>query len=170
MKVIIIVAIAENNGIGKENNLLWHLPADMKFFKEQTTGHVIITGRKNYESIPEKFRPLPNRTNIVVSRDKNYLAPGAQVVNSIEQAIEVAIKTGTERCFIIGGGQIYNEVLEKKLADEMIISHVKATLDADVFFPEIQKDKWSKSLIQSIHSDEKNNFDIEIYHYLLKNS
>lgn len=170
MKTIIIVAIANNNGIGKDNNLLWHLPADMKFFKEQTTGNVIITGRKNYESIPEKFRPLPNRTNIVVTRDKNYQAPGAIVTHSIEEGIQVAKDRNAEKCFIIGGGQIYKEAIAKNLVDEMIVTHVKAELDADVFFPEIQKDQWEKSLLHSIHSDEKNNFDMEIYHYQSKKS
>src|SRR5688572_1383436 len=112
MNTILIVAIAENNAIGKDNKLLWHLPADMKFFKEQTTGHTIVTGRKNYESIPEKFRPLPNRTNIVVTRDQNYPSLGAIVASSLEDAIGKAKKNGTEKCFIIGGGQIYKESLE----------------------------------------------------------
>lgn len=169
MKTIIIVAIAENNGIGKDNNLLWHLPADMKFFKEQTTGNVIITGRKNYESIPEKFRPLPNRTNIVVTRDRNYQAPGAMVVNSIEEGIEKAKESKVEKCFIIGGGQIYKEAIKKKLAQEMLVTHVDANLEADVFFPEIHPDKWSKKLIMEIPSDEKNKFNMKIYHYQYKN-
>jgi len=165
MQTIIIVAIAQNNAIGKDNNLLWHLPADMKFFKEQTTGHTIITGRKNYESIPEKFRPLPNRTNIVVTRDKNYSAPGAIVVNSLEEAIEKAKNSGTEKCFIIGGGQIYKECLEKNLVDEMIITHVETKLEADTFFPDIELEKWKKDLITEINSDEKNKFSMKIYQY-----
>lgn len=169
MKVIIIVAIAQNNAIGKDNNLLWHLPADMKFFKEQTTGHTIITGRKNYESIPEKFRPLPNRTNIVVTRDKNYQAPGAVVVNSLEEAIEKAKKTGAEKCFIIGGGQIYKECLEKNLVDEMLITHVETNPDADTFFPDIELEKWTKELISELNPDEKNKFSMEIYQYFRKN-
>ena len=90
LKISIIVAVAENNVIGKNNALVWHLPDDMKYFKEKTKGHCIITGRKNYESIPEKFRPLPGRTNIVVTRQKNYSAPGAIVVGTIEKAIETA--------------------------------------------------------------------------------
>ena len=168
MKVIIVVAIAQNNAIGKDNNLLWHLPADMKFFKEQTSGHTIITGRKNYESIPEKFRPLPNRTNIVVTRDKNYQAPGGIVVNSLEEAIETAKKSGTEKCFIIGGGQIYKECLEKNLIDEMLITHVEAAPQADTFFPEIDLNKWEKELISELKADEKNKFSMEIFRYLKK--
>ncbi len=170
MKIIIIAALAENRGIGKDNNLLWHLPADMKFFKEQTTGHVIITGRKNYESIPEKFRPLPDRINIVVTRDKNYVAPGAIIVHTIEEGIKMAQDKNAEKCFIIGGGQIYKEVLEKNMAHEMIITRVDANLEADTFFPEIHEDKWEKTFINTINSDEKNKFGMKFYHYQFKKS
>lgn len=169
MKIILIAAIAQNNAIGKDNNLLWHLPADMKFFKEQTTGFPIITGRKNYESIPEKFRPLPNRTNIVITRDINYQAPGAIVKNSLEEALDFAKSLGTEKCFIIGGGQIYVESLAKSLVDEMLITHVGATLEADTFFPEIHSDKWEKSVIENKPADEKNKYEMEFCRYVLKN-
>ena len=104
-----IVAVSENNVIGKDNSLIWHLPADMKFFKEKTTGHCVITGRKNYESIPEKFRPLPNRINIVITRQKEYIAPGAIVVGSLEEAFEKASQTGNDEVFIIGGAEIYKQ-------------------------------------------------------------
>ena len=87
MLISIIVAVAQNQVIGKDNQLVWHLPDDMKYFIDKTKGHCIITGRKNYESIPEKFRPLPNRTNIVITRQKNYEAPGATVVGSVEEAL-----------------------------------------------------------------------------------
>jgi dihydrofolate reductase len=168
MKVIIIVAIAQNNAIGKDNNLLWHLPADMKFFKEQTSGQTIITGRKNYESIPEKFRPLPNRTNIVVTRDKNFQALGATVVYNLEDAIEKSKSSGAEKCFIIGGGQIYKESLEKNLVDEMLITHVEVVPKADTFFPEVDSSKWQKELITELNADEKNKFSMKIYRYLKK--
>ncbi len=169
MQITLIAAISSNNAIGKDNNLLWHLPADMKFFKEQTTGFPIITGRKNYESIPEKFRPLPNRTNIVVSRDSNYNAPGAIVVNSLEKALDTARKTGQEKCFIIGGGQIYKEALEKNRADELLITHVDAKFEADTFFPEIKADAWNKTELNYLEADEKNNFSMRICRYLKKN-
>ena len=94
MILSIIVAVSENNVIGKDNTLIWNLPADMKFFKEKTKGHAIITGRKNYESIPEKFRPLPERTNIVITRQADYKAPGAIVVESINAAIHYAQQHG----------------------------------------------------------------------------
>src|ERR1700751_5612320 len=112
MVLSIIVAVAENNVIGKDNTLIWSLPADMKFFKEKTKGHVIITGRKNYESIPEKFRPLPERTNIVITRQLDYNAKGAIVVNSIEEALEYAqTHFATQEVFIIGGAEIYKQTI-----------------------------------------------------------
>lgn len=168
MKVILIAAIGKNNAIGKDNRLLWHLPADMKFFKEKTSGHVIITGRKNYESIPEKFRPLPNRINIVITRDKNYKAEGTIVVHSLEEALAAAKKTGDESCYVIGGGQIFEEIMDKNLADELLITHVDNAPEADVFFPEIHADKWEMVEKKELPKDEKNLFDLSICRYVLK--
>jgi dihydrofolate reductase len=154
--ISIIVAVAENNAIGKNNQLLWHLPADMKFFKEKTIGHCVITGRKNYESIPEKFRPLPNRTNIVITRQKNYNAPGAVVVSSLEEAIEKAKAISNDEIFIIGGGEIYAQSLS--LADKIYLTKVHRTFDADTFFPELNLDDWE--IISSIKydADDKNEY------------
>src|SRR3569832_1266559 len=117
MNISIIVASGSNNAIGKNNSLIWHLPADMKFFKEKTTGHCIITGRKNYEYIPEKFRPLSNRTNIIVTRQKEYVAPGTLITGSIQEAIdnatpiEKAMHGNAEENFKIGGGDIFRHSL-----------------------------------------------------------
>ena len=94
MTISIIVAISENNIIGKDNALVWRLPADIKYFKEKTSGHCVITGRKNYESIPAKFRPLPNRTNMVITSQRDYAAPGAIIFNSIKEAVEKAKQIG----------------------------------------------------------------------------
>ena len=137
MIVSIIVAVSENNVIGKDNSLIWHLPADMKFFKEKTTGHCIITGRKNYESIPEKFRPLPNRTNIVITRQKNYIAPGAIVVGSLEEAFEKNLQIGADadEVFIIGGAEIFKQSMH--LVDKLYITRIHHNFDGDVFFPDI---------------------------------
>ena len=96
MKVSLIVAAAENGVIGKDNDLIWHLPKDMRFFKETTLGHHVIMGRKNFESIPHKYRPLPNRTNVVITRQCYYQAEGCIVVNSIESALEIAKENGIE--------------------------------------------------------------------------
>lgn len=111
MKLSIIVAVSENNVIGKDNQLIWNLPADMKFFKKKTKGHLIITGRKNYESIPEKFRPLLDRTNIVITRQEDYKAPGAIVFSSADAALKYAKQNHSdEEVFIIGGGEIYKQI------------------------------------------------------------
>ena len=112
MKVSLIAAVSRNNVIGKNNNLIWHLPKDMKFFKDTTQGHHVIMGRKNFESIPHKYSPLPNRTNIIITRQNNYLAKGCIVVNSIKEALEIAKQKGEKEAFIIGGGEIYKLALE----------------------------------------------------------
>ena len=107
MIISLIAAIAENLVIGKNNDLPWNLPDDMKYFMQTTKGHYVIMGRKNYDSIPEKFRPLPNRTNIVITRQKAFQAPGCIVVNSIEDALKIPEKSGEEEIFIIGGAELY---------------------------------------------------------------
>lgn len=165
MIVSLIVAIANNNAIGKDNNLLWHLPADMKFFRQTTTGHCIITGRKNYESIPPKFRPLKDRTNIVVTRNLKYSEPNIQVCNSIESAIQYAENQGEEEVFIIGGGQIYNEALAKGLIDKMYITHVNSVFEADTFFPDFDSAKWNSSEILQLEKNEKNSFEATVIRY-----
>jgi len=163
MKVSIIVAVAENNAIGKNNDLLWHLPADMKHFKQLTTGHHILTGRKNYESIPEKFRPLPNRTNIVITRNANLTLKDCHVFSSISEGIELAKNNGEEELFIIGGGEIYKQSLEQNLVDKIYLTLVHQSFEADTFFPEIPKEKWIKKSEHFMAKDEKNAFDCTFY-------
>ncbi|MBL7888518.1 MAG: dihydrofolate reductase [Bacteroidia bacterium] len=154
--ISIIVAVAENNVIGKDNTLIWHLPADMKYFKEKTSGHCIITGRKNYESIPEKFRPLPNRTNIVITRQKDYQAPGAIVVGSVEEAIQKAKETMDEEIFIIGGAEIYKQSIA--IADRIYLTQIHNKFEGDAFFPEMDRSKWYEiSKIEGI-VDDKNKY------------
>ena len=130
-KISLIAAISENNALGKDNRLIFKIPEDMKRFKEITSGHPIIMGRKTYESIG---RPLPNRTNIVVTRDENYRADGCEVVCSLEQAIEVAKKVEKTEVFVIGGGQIYKEAIS--LADKLYLTLVEGKYEADTFFPD----------------------------------
>lgn len=154
--VSIIVATAENRVIGKDNTLIWHLPADMAFFKAKTSGHCVITGRKNYESIPEKFRPLPNRTNIVVTRQENYAAPGAIVVNSLENALSAARSTGDTEIFIIGGAEIYSQSL--RYADKIYLTQIHASFEGDAFFPELPKDQWKVIKTDPGQVDEKNKY------------
>lgn len=154
--ISLIVAVADNNVIGKDNALIWHLPADMKFFREKTTGHCIITGRKNYESIPEKFRPLPNRTNIVITRQPDYRAPGAVIVGSVEAAIEKAKQSGDNEIFIIGGAEIFRQSLS--YADRIYLTMIHHSFEGDVFFPELNMQEWKEMSRVAGPVDEKNKY------------
>lgn len=165
MKVILITAVGENLEIGKNNDLLWHLPRDMRFFTETTRGHCVIMGRKNWDSIPLKYRPLPNRANIVVSRKEDLHLEGAEVVQSIVEGIALAKKNGKEEVFIIGGGQIYSLALKNKLVDTMYITWVHSNFDADTFFPSIDLDEWNLLSEEHFDSDEKNPFSFTIAKY-----
>lgn len=155
MIVSAIAAVAENGTIGREGDLPWSLPDDMRFFMRTTTGHHIITGRKNYESIPEKYRPLKGRVNIVITRSTDYTAPGATVVGSLEDALDVARKAGEEEVFIIGGGQIYREAMEKDLVDRAYLTLVHASIPGDTFFPTIDASDWLEFSRQPHDADER---------------
>ena len=151
MKVIQIVAIEENRGIGKDNKLLFHLPSDLKHFKSVTENSYIITGRKNYESIG---RNLPNRITVVVTRDKTFKAKGCFVCNTIEYAFGICDYSGQKQVFIIGGGEIYKQTL--KYTDEIYLTEVKAKFDADVFYPELGNEFKEVSRIENkINSKNK---------------
>ncbi len=149
----IIVAMGKNRAIGKDNQLLWHLPNDLKHFKELTLGHPIIMGRKTYESIG---RPLPNRTNIVVSRKKDWFEEGILIVGTLKEALKFAKKID-ENFFIIGGGNIYEQTID--LADKLEVTIVDTNADADTFFPEINDSIWKKTNETHHSKDEKNKFN-----------
>ncbi len=163
MTISIIAAHTKNMVIGKNNDLPWHLPDDMNFFKEKTKHHPIIMGRKNYESIPHKWRPLPFRDNIVVTRDKNYQADGCQVVNSLESAIDLAKSLNEKEIFIIGGGEVYKQGL--KYANKMYLTEINTELEGDVFFPEYDKNIWEITDSQHHEIDEKHPFDFKFVTY-----
>lgn len=146
----IIVAIDKNNGIGKDNDLLVHISEDMKFFKETTTGNVVIMGRKTLESFPNK-KPLKNRINIVISSNKNLKIDGAIVVDSISDAIIEAKKYNKE-IFVIGGASIYNQFIE--LVDNLYVTKINKNFEADTFFPIIDKEKWIEEPISDIKSQD----------------
>lgn len=165
MIVSLIVATGENLEIGKDNDLLWHLPRDMRFFTQTTKGHYIIMGRKNWDSIPLKYRPLSNRENIVVSRKKDLELDGGIHVQSIEEGIELARTNNESEVFVIGGGQIYSLALEKDLIDTIYITRVHSSFDADTFFPEIDYSKWVLQSKEDFEKDEKNPFSFTIYKY-----
>ena len=157
MVVSLIVAVSENKVIGKDNDLVWHLPNDMKLFKDTTKGHFVIMGRRNYESIPHKYRPLPSRTNVIVTRQDDYKAKGCLVVNSVEKAIEIAQKAGDKEPFVIGGGQIYKHAIENNLVDRIYLTRVHTEIDGDTYFDDLD-DSW-KLVHTDLHpSDEKHSF------------
>lgn len=161
MKVSLIVAVASNGAIGKNNQLLWHLPADMKYFKNTTRGHTVIMGRKNYESIPSKFRPLPERTNIILTRKPHYVADRCLVANSLSEAIRLAEQQNETECFIIGGGEVYKEALEKKVCTKLYITYVETEIsDADTFFYFSPDATWKKTKDEKVDADEKNQFNM----------
>jgi dihydrofolate reductase len=149
----IVVAMGEKNEIGFENQLLWHLPKDLKHFKDLTSGHPIIMGRKTYESIG---KPLPNRTNIVISRKKDWFEEGILIVGSIKEAVKFAKKID-EEVFIIGGGNIYEQTMD--VVDRLEVTLVKADLKADTYFPKIDLKIWKKVEEVCHEKDEKNQYD-----------
>jgi dihydrofolate reductase len=154
--IILIAAVAENNSIGKNNQLVWHLPNDFKRFKSLTTGHFIIMGRKTFESFP---KPLPNRTHIVISRQEKYQPEGCIVVKSMDEAISICPKN--EPSFIIGGGEIYN--LGLRYAHRLEITWVHGRFEGDTFFPEIDLSVW-----QETHSELNSIDDKHAYEYTYK--
>lgn len=149
-KLSLIVAISENNAIGKNNQLLWHLPADLKHFKKITSGHPIIMGRKTYDSIG---RPLPNRRNIVITRQNDLTIKDVEVVGSLEAAVSLC--KAENEVFIIGGAEIYKHAIA--LANKIYLTTVHQNYDADVFFPELIADQWKEIAKEYHKADEKNN-------------
>lgn len=165
MKVSLIVAKAENEAIGKDNDLIWHLRDDLRYFSEITKGHHVIMGRMNYDSIPDKYRPLPNRTNIVVTRNEDFHAENCLVVNSIEEGLLIAKNNKEEEAFIIGGGQIYKHSLELDLVDKLYITYVHHKFEADVFFPDYDKGKWKRTSEIFHPKDEKHKYSFSFITY-----
>ncbi|SFN43096.1 dihydrofolate reductase [Salegentibacter flavus] len=146
-----IAAAAENNALGKENDLVWHLPDDFKRFKKLTTGHHIIMGRKTFESFPQA---LPNRTHIIITRNKDYKAKGAVVVHSLERALEIA--KDDPQPFIIGGGEIYKQALP--YSEKIELTRVHSEFEADTFFPKIDNTNWELVNEEFHPTDEKHKY------------
>ena len=155
MKVALIVAIDSARGIGKDNDLMWHLPNDMKFFKETTQNQIVVMGRKNYDSIPEKYRPLPNRLNVILTRNTDFQAPGCEVFNSLDECLTFFKNESERTIFIIGGGQIYKMALESNRIDEMYITFINKEYGADTFFPTFDVSEWKSQEIMRQDKDEK---------------
>lgn len=156
--ITLIAAASENNVIGNDNKLIWHLSDDLKHFKELTKGHCVIMGRKTFESMP---KALPNRTNIVITRKNNYKAKDAIVVHSIHEALEKA--ENDNQPFIIGGGEIYRQSI--LISDRIELTRVHAKLDGDAFFPEIDYKIWNEVSSEKRFKDEKHDFDFTFIRY-----
>ena len=150
--ISIIVAIAENRAIGKDNRLLWRLSADLKRFKKLTTGHTLIMGRNTFLSLPNG--PLVNRRHIVISDLPGEQFEGCEMAGSIEQAI--ALAGTTEECFVIGGGMVYAQFLP--MAGKLYLTRVHASFEADTFFPEIDFTRWKAVYSENVEADEKNEY------------
>lgn len=170
MKISIIAAIGKNNEIGRKNTLLWNMPADMKHFKDTTSGKTVIMGQKTFESLG---KPLPNRRNIVLTLDKKFKADNIEIAYSVEEALKLARTSpqpspdkgeGAEEVFVIGGGQIYK--LFMNIADKLYITHVNATFkDADTFFPEIIPIVFGETKREKHKKDENNLYDYDFVEY-----
>jgi dihydrofolate reductase len=149
MNLTLIAAMSKNRVIGKDNDLIWHLPKDLKHFKTLTSGHHIIMGRKTYESVG---KPLPKRTNIIVTRQKNYEAPGCIIVHTLEEAINKA--SGDSKPFIVGGAEIYKQSI--KYANSIELTLIHKEFEGDSYFPEVDLKKWEEVKREHHEPDEKN--------------
>ncbi len=158
-----ISAMSENRVIGKDNDLPWHLPDDFKFFKETTKGHIVVLGRKNYESLPHKFRPLPDRTNAILTRNKGYNADGAIIFHTLADIFEYAKKNNEDELFIIGGGEIYKMGLE--FCNRIYLTEIDAIIEGDTFFPEFDKSIWKETSRKHHPADERHKFDFDFVIY-----
>jgi len=150
--ITIIAAIAKQNALGKNNQLIWHLPADLKRFKQVTSNHHVIMGRKTYESLG---KPLPNRTNIIITRNRDFKAEGCIIVNSLQQAIDAS--KDDQNPYILGGAEIYKQAIE--FVDKLDLTFVHHTFDADAFFPNIDTAIWKETSREDFKADEKNKYD-----------
>jgi dihydrofolate reductase len=154
MIISCIVAVANNNVIGRDNDIPWYLPADLQFFKKTTLNHHIIMGKNCYTSIG---KPLPKRTNIVITRNVYFISSNCLVARSIEEALEAAHDNGEEEAFIIGGGQIYDQT--QNLWNKLYLTEVDLLVNGDVFFPQINQSEWRLLSEQKHEKDDKNEYD-----------
>ncbi len=162
----IVVAKAKDNAIGKDNDLLWRLPDDFKFFKEVTVDHFVILGRKTFDSLPGL---LPKRTFVIITRQKDYVAPeGHFVVHSLEEAFELCeVQHSLKEVFIIGGGVVYKDSIEKGMVDKMLITEVDAEIDgADTFFPEFDTGDWNEASRIHHPADDRHKYAFDFVTYL----
>lgn len=155
MRIILIAALGENRVIGRDNDLIWHMPADLRHFKRTTTGHHLLMGRKTFESFGGKA--LPNRTNVIVTHRKEYQPEGVQVVHSLEEGVALARKAGEEELYIGGGETIYEQILPQ--ATHLNLTFIHETFEGDAFFPEWDPQEWREVKREPHQADEKNPYD-----------
>lgn len=155
-----IAAMAENRVIAKNQKMPWHLPADLKYFKEVTWNHHVLMGRKNYEA---EGKLLPGRTNVIITRQKGYQVPGAHVFSSIDKGIEFAASNGENELFIIGGGQIYQQTLD--VTEKIYLTIIYKQIDGDTFFPELDMENWKTIYTRKYLADKKNPIDHTYFIY-----
>lgn len=162
MKRSILVAVAENGVIGKDNDLIWHLPRDLKFFQRTTTGHHMLMGRKTLQALG---KPLKNRHHIVISRGFDYVHDQVSIFSSVEEGISFSQKSGEKELFISGGGSIYAYCLDNNLVDKLYITRVHAEFDGDTVFPDIDQKKWKLLTSVFYDADEKNQYGMTFEQY-----
>ena len=158
-----IAAMGSNRVIGKDNDLPWHLPDDFKYFQQTTKGHHVLMGRKNWESLPHKFQPLPNRTNLVITRQQNYQAEGAETIQSLEGGAKIAERNKEEELFIIGGGEIYRMGLG--IADRIYLTEIEGAFEGQVTFPEFPADEWKEVSRKHHPADDRHKFAFDFVIY-----
>lgn len=157
MRISLIAAASLNNVIGRDNDLPWDIRDDLQFFRRTTAGKPVIMGRKNYEAIRDRIGgPLPKRPNIIVTRQPDYQAEGCAVYGSLEEALKKTNEQDGDEMFVIGGGQIYAEALEKGLVERMYLTRVQADVPGDVFFPEFDETEWDLVSEESHEADDNN--------------
>lgn len=166
MTISLIAARSRNGVIGKNNDLPWKLPDDSKYFMTTTRGHHVIMGRKNYDSLPDAYKPLPNRTNILVTRQPAFHAPGCLVVHSLDRALDIARLNGEGEVFVIGGAEIYTLALP--VAHRLYLTEIDAEVQGDTYFPDFDKSQWREVSRRSHKADEKHAyaFDFVVYERL----
>lgn len=163
MKISLIAAMTKNRVIGINNDLPWHLPDDMKYFMETTQGHVVIMGRKNFDSLPSKFKPLPNRTNVILTRKHGFEVANCEVYNEIGDAYKFAEAQGEQELFVIGGGQIYEMAMDQ--ADFVYLTEIDAHIEnGEVFFPEMRGD-WREVSREHHSADERHKYAFDFVKY-----
>lgn len=164
IKISLIVAMDAERGIGRNNDLMWNLPVDMQFFKSTTQGHIVVMGRKNFDSIPEKYRPLPQRLNCILSRSIDFNAPDCHVFQNLFGCVN-QFKDDSRTLFIIGGGEIYRLAMKELSIDEMFITKIDGVFGADTFFPTFDESVWNIETLKTQNKDEKHSHGFTIYRY-----